>query len=229
MGEKNLTEKYYRYSNPLVPLRENFSLKARAKIHRKFLECLHPTDKTEILDLGTTPDMKLADSNYLEKYYEYPGRITVASIEDCSNLVEAYKLKAFKFNEPGKPLPFSDNEFDILCCSATLEHVGSRKNQEDFVRECLRVAKAVFLTTPNRYFPIEMHTFIPFLHWLPWSWFQKIVLKIVGPFYASTDNLNLLSTKDLYRICENIGAKKARVEYVRTCGFKSNLLLIIEK
>ncbi len=35
--------------------------------------------------------------------------------------------------------------------------------------ECCRVAhRAAFVTTPNRWFPIEVHTRIPFVHWLPW-------------------------------------------------------------
>jgi hypothetical protein len=25
----------------------------------------------------------------------------------------------------------------------------------------------VFLTTPNRFFPLEVHTLVPFAHWLP--------------------------------------------------------------
>jgi hypothetical protein len=29
------------------------------------------------------------------------------------------------------------------------------------------VGRRVFLTTPNRWFPIEVHTRLPFVHWLP--------------------------------------------------------------
>jgi hypothetical protein len=29
------------------------------------------------------------------------------------------------------------------------------------------VANRVFVTTPNRWFPLEVHTLLPFAHWLP--------------------------------------------------------------
>jgi len=35
------------------------------------------------------------------------------------------------------------------------------------VHELARVARHVFVTTPNRFFPIEVHTLLPFAHWLP--------------------------------------------------------------
>jgi hypothetical protein len=48
-----------------------------------------------------------------------------------------------------------------------IEHVGGRDRQEAFVREALRVGRRVFATTPNRWFPIEVHTRLPLVHWLP--------------------------------------------------------------
>ena len=46
-----------------------------------------------------------------------------------------------------------------------LEHVGSFDRQARFVAEMARVARHVFITVPHRYFPVEHHTAIPFLHW----------------------------------------------------------------
>jgi hypothetical protein len=48
-----------------------------------------------------------------------------------------------------------------------IEHVGDRDRQQAFVHEALRVGDRVFLTTPNRWFPVEVHTRLPFVHWLP--------------------------------------------------------------
>ena len=33
--------------------------------------------------------------------------------------------------------------------------------------ELCRVANRVFVTTPNRLFPVDPHTLLPFVHWLP--------------------------------------------------------------
>lgn len=148
-------------------------------MYQRFEEFMHPTQNDEVLDLGVTPDVTLEDSNFFEKYYPYKNKLTIASVEDCDFLKETYGLKEFVRNQSKEALPFKDKQFDILFCSAVLEHVGSRADQKFFLQECMRVADRIYLTTPNRYFPVEMHTFLLFLHWLPWRWFQKIVRKFV--------------------------------------------------
>jgi hypothetical protein len=45
--------------------------------------------------------------------------------------------------------------------------VGRRAEQVAFVQELCRVADRVFVTTPNRWFPVEVHTLLPLVHWLP--------------------------------------------------------------
>src|SRR5215469_9369494 len=65
---------------------------------------------------------------------------------------------------PNQPLPFADKGFAIATSNAVLEHVGSADHQALFVRELTRVARKVFISVPNRYFPVEYHTAIPFLH-----------------------------------------------------------------
>ena len=68
----------------------------------------------------------------------------------------------------GRELPFADGEFDLGFSNAVVEHVaGGRDGQRRFVHELCRVAQRVFVTTPNRWFPLEVHTLLPFVHWLP--------------------------------------------------------------
>ena len=64
-------------------------------------------------------------------------------------------------------MPFADGEFDIVFSNAVIEHVGGREQQRRFVEESLRVARRAFVTTPNRWFPVEVHTRLPLVHWLP--------------------------------------------------------------
>jgi hypothetical protein len=59
--------------------------------------------------------------------------------------------------------------------AAVIEHVGSFARQCDFLKECCRVARrAVFVTTPNRWFPVEFHTILPLVHWLPKPAFRTL-------------------------------------------------------
>lgn len=213
---------YFSYDNPLIKVKTFFSCKARKKMFLQFTQAFQPTSSDEVLDLGVTPDTRLADSNFFEKLYPYKNKLTVASIEDCEFLVRKYGLKAFVQNRPKEPLPFRDEEFDILFCSAVLEHVGTREDQKFFLEECLRISKKIFVTTPNRYFPIEMHTFLPLMHWLPWTIFQKIVRILKGEFWADINNLNLLSSKDIKKM---MGNSMISISFIKTLGWTSNLVI----
>ncbi len=99
----------------------------------------------------------------------------------------------------GDKFPFKDKEFDICWCNAVLEHVGERSRQEKFLKEVRRVAKSSFVTTPNRYFPVELHTRIPLLHYLPKGIFD-IILKRVGKKWATENYMYLLSLKDIKKL-----------------------------
>ena len=55
--------------------------------------------------------------------------------------------------------------------------------------------KNSFITTPNRFYPIDFHTKIPVIHWLPKN-IHRLILKTLGlHFYANEENLNLLDKK----------------------------------
>lgn len=67
----------------------------------------------------------------------------------------------------GKIFSFEDNSFDICWSNAVIEHVGDLKAQLHFITEVNRVTKSVIFYTPNKLFPIEIHTRTPLLHLLP--------------------------------------------------------------
>ena len=85
-----------------------------------------------------------------------------------------------------------DGAFDIVFSNAVIEHVGGRERQRRFVSEAIRVGRRVFLTTPNRRFPIEVHTRLPFVHWLP-DTLSHPVYRAVGKEPAT--ELNLLTRR----------------------------------
>jgi len=187
-----------------------------------FMSTMHPSPSSLILDLGVTPDRSLPESNFFEKFYTYKNKITAASIEDASFLEEVYPGLQFVRIQPG-PLPFADNHFDILFCSAVIEHVGSRERQRTFVTESLRVARQFFFTTPNRHFPLDFHTFLPFLHWLPQPLHQAVLRRLGLDFWSKTENLNLLSPqsfRDLFPPCSSF-----HIFTYRLLGLPSNIVL----
>jgi hypothetical protein len=66
-----------------------------------------------------------------------------------------------------RALPFRDGAFDLVYSNAVIEHLGSEANQRSMAAEIQRVGRSWFVTTPNRWFPFELHTRLPFVSWLP--------------------------------------------------------------
>jgi SAM-dependent methyltransferase len=92
-----------------------------------------------------------------------------------------------------EPLPFNNFEFDVVFSNAVVEHVGSRAEQRAFVGELCRVARSFFITTPNRWFPVEHHTGLPLVHYLPAPVFRSLIHNTKYRHWATEANLNMLT------------------------------------
>lgn len=213
---------YFFLAHPLRGPASKIAFHVRKKIFKGFMETMKPGEQTTILDVGVTPDRTLPESNYFEKLYPYKNKLTATSIEDVSFLEQEYPGLTF-VRTGGERLPFADQHFDIVFCSAVLEHVGNRNEQERFVRELLRVGKRFFLTTPNRSFPVEFHTFLPFVHWLPQPAHQAILRRLGLEFWAKTENLNLLSPATIRSLFPEHANLWIRKHYL--LGLPSNLVI----
>ena len=217
----SLDAPYYRKSI-LSKIALELSLVARQSMVNIFFELFPPTNNFTVLDLGVTSERD-PSANFLEKLYPFPENLTCAGMQDASWLAEEYPGTKFVQLEAGKPLPFKDQEFDCIYSNAVIEHVGTRKDQMAFVRELMRVSKSFYITTPNRYFPVEMHTHVPLLHLLPQKLFRYF-LKLKGEvFYAEEKNLNLLSRQDLLNLFPK--ETKPSTVYIYTYWFASNIII----
>jgi hypothetical protein len=200
----------------------------RRSMYARFLSIVEPQPPETILDVGATSDRVYDFSNYLEAWYPHKSKITAVGIDDAKFLEELYPGITF-LKADGRDLPFEDGAFDVVHSSAVLEHVGSRENQMQFIRELARVARrAVFMTTPNRWFPVEVHTVLPLVHWLPAPRFRAVLRWLGHDMLSREENLNLLSASDLHSMCRDIGVRH-RVDTARLCGMSSNLLLTVYK
>jgi len=156
----------------LTGLAARASLWNRRRKLALFLEELRPGPETTIVDVGvgdtgfdTEPGVALSH-NFFEAMYPWPERITAVSDVPLPNFAQEFPEVA-PVTASGTNLPFENDSFDIAFSNAVLEHVGGREEQRRFVHELCRVAPKVFVSTPNRRFPVEVHTLVPFLHWLP--------------------------------------------------------------
>ena len=166
-------------------------MRSRERKLRLFLELYRPGPETTVLDVGVTnaPFGRGSSDNFFEALYPWPERITGVGRTELERFSAAFpKVRAVRAD--GRDLPFGNAEFDVGFSNAVVEHVaGGREGQRQFVHELCRVAQRVFVTTPNRRFPIEVHTLLPFVHWLPKGPRERLL-----PF---DDVLDPLSAKDL--------------------------------
>ena len=217
-------EKYYREISP-GGVAERFLILARNRIFHDFRTQVQPSHSDRLLDVGVS-DVVNDGANVLERSYPHQENITACGLGTGIQFREAFPLVRYIQIEPNVRLPFDDNTFDIATSNAVLEHVGSLENQFFFVRELCRVARRVFISVPNRFFPIEHHTALPIVHYQD-NIFQ-LACQVTGKSeWAREETLILMTRKRLWELASPI-RKRASVGYTGLWlgPFSSNLYLV---
>jgi len=201
-------------------------IKKRQEICDIISESLKDITIYDALDIGTTNDDNYESNNYLTK--------NLKNISVFKSISDQYFEDNFFKNILTKSITedLSTEEInifrsDLIISNATIEHVGSFENQVKMIKNILKLTKKYFvITTPNRYHPLDFHTKLPFIHWLPKKVHRKILSFLGLNFFSYEKNLNLLSENDL-RLCLKIsGITSYKIYYVYLFGFKSNLLVL---
>jgi Methylase involved in ubiquinone/menaquinone biosynthesis len=223
----SLNAQYNVASPNSLPVR--IAARARRKMYQLFLDEVAPSQSEFVLDVGVTSEREYEASNYLEAWLPNKERITAVGLDDASFLETAYPGILF-CHADGCELPFRDSAFDVIHSSAVLEHVGGDARQRRFICELARSARrAVFITTPNRWFPIEFHSVLPFVHWLPQSMFRKFLRFIGHADLAEEKNLNLLGRRDVQELCRDLCGWHVEQRTISMFGWPSNLILILRR
>ena len=136
-------------------------LKKRLEISGIINDTIKDLQIHDALDIGTTSDDKNASSNIVIKNIKNIDKFKCISDQIVSSDFFNKKLKKSITEE------FSENELyqfssDLVISNATIEHVGGELKQKRMIENIIRLTKKIFIiTTPNRFYPIELHTKIP--------------------------------------------------------------------
>ena len=157
---------------------------ARAKRARLFRHMFTIGPSTRILDVGSENGSAIA--TVIEGTKAKPHNVYIADID-----VAAVRSGSRRFGFVPVPIPtsgrlsFADGYFDIVHCSSVIEHVTvpkseiwhirsgaefrkrARARQREFADEIRRLGRAYYVQTPNKWFPIESHTWLPLVGVLP--------------------------------------------------------------
>lgn len=196
---------------------------ARAQMHQRFMELMSPDQHHKVLDFGASEFIE-ENANFLERRYPYPHNITCAGIGDGADIKRHFPEVNYQKLVPMAPLPFEDKQFDIAYSNAVLEHVGGKQNRLYLLGEISRVAKRLFIALPNRFFPVEHHTAIPFLHYSP-GLFRRLLKGTKRDYWSKMENLDFIGYGVFSEELRSVRAD-AHVELagLRIGPFSSNLI-----
>lgn len=162
-----------------------FRSRQRAGRAQIFRSAFPLTADSRVLDIGAAGGDNIA--RVLEGSDVRPANVYIADIDPTS--LERGRLRhgfePIVISDSDSRLPFSNGFFDVVYCSSVIEHVtlpksqiwnvrsgreftrAAQARQDEFAREIRRLGRGYFVQTPNRWFPIESHSWLPFVGYLP--------------------------------------------------------------
>lgn len=116
---------------------------------------------------------------------------------------------------------FDDGSFDVAFSNSVIEHLGDWESQRRMAAEVRRVARRYFVQTPNRYFPLEPHFFVPGFQFLPRAARVGLVRRFALGYYdaipdpaaagRAVDEIRLLSAGELRELFPDARLYRERV------------------
>jgi SAM-dependent methyltransferase len=200
----------------------------QAKLYAHFSSFFSPQPEWRVLDLGVDGGDPDPGTHFFERNYPFPQKLTSAGLEEGAPFREANPEVSYVQLERKSKLPFKDQEFDLVFCNAVIEHVGTRAEQAAFLKEIFRVGKRAFVTTPNRWYPVEFHTLLPLVHWLPVSMHRRLLRRVGFDFFADEQNMNLLDRTEFLSLVEPQLRNRVKTGFHRFLGWTSNYFIVLQ-
>jgi 2-polyprenyl-3-methyl-5-hydroxy-6-metoxy-1,4-benzoquinol methylase len=129
-----------------------------------------PVSEWVVLDVGCAQGLY---THELSKYVKH-----VVGVEPYKELFEvAQRFNQGSANVTLYHLPVEqlncDKKFDLVLSLTTVEHMPDARTSFERVLEMMNSGAILFLTAPNKLWPLEAHYRLPFLSWLPLSWANR--------------------------------------------------------
>jgi len=217
------------------------TLSRRAREHRAalFRGRFVLDENTRLLDIGAEGGTNI--HRVLQGTRVRPENVYIADIlpEHVEEGARRYGYVPVVISESG-PLPFPDQYFDVVFCNSVIEHVTlpksrvwkefstrrfreeSLRRQRQFAAEVRRLGKQYFVQTPYRHFPIEAHSWLPFVAELP-RWLLIPVLRLAHFVWVTrpVPDWYLLDRAELAGLFG-----EAKIEEEKFCGLTKSLMAV---
>ena len=174
-------------------IKNDLAFQVRRRIFARFLHECAPGPEARVADFGVSGHRDHPVHYFFESLYPHREQLTAIgrAAEEAGWFAETFP--GIRFLEADlRAIPLPDGYFDYGICNAVVEHAGPRDQQMALVSEVCRVCRCVLFTTPNKRFPLELHTWLPLLHWLPNAAYRAALRRLGLGYFAEIENLNLL-------------------------------------
>jgi ubiquinone/menaquinone biosynthesis C-methylase UbiE len=163
---------------------------SRRKKVQMFFGALNPSPSDTLLDIGGSIGM----TGEFSKLYGFFNNVSTLNLEP--EPVGSGHATFIQGDACQMPLP--SNSFDYVFSNAVIEHVGDFSRQRRMAQEVARVArKGYFITTPNRNFPIDPHSYLPFYHLLSLSARRRLAEGILKRYLGGHEEYWMLSARQM--------------------------------
>jgi SAM-dependent methyltransferase len=178
--------------------KNDLAMAIRKKVFRQFWRTMRPSREMRVADFGVSGHRDHPAHYFFETLYPWKDRLTAIgrAAENAEWMPQQFPGLTF-VEADLRSIPLPDDYFDIGICNAVIEHAGTYDQQMALVREVCRVCRKVMFTTPNKGFPVEVHTFVPFAHWLPDPQFRTVLRTLGHHELAPIEQLNPLDARTL--------------------------------
>ena len=110
-------------------------------------------------------------------------------------------VEGYHYVRAGTALPFADASFDVVISNHVIEHLDDAQLHMQELSRVVRADGLVYLATPNRWWPWEVHYGLPLMHYLPRALFWALLHR-AGRFH---EPLFLLGSGSLRRLALGAG------------------------
>jgi hypothetical protein len=203
-----------------------------------FLEYITLKKGETILDLGG------GNGSYMDRFGSALNNYSVVVADICEEDLKIAREKGYNIiclDSANNKLPFKDKQINCIFCNSVIEHVTIPKDQlwskesnsnefarisiaiqKKFATEIIRCSKKYYVQTPHKYFPIESHSWFPFLGYMGRRT-QLRLLKLINKFWIkkTQPDWNLLTEIDMQVLFPD-----AEIFVNKKFGFKKEIIAI---
>lgn len=181
----NFEQQYYKTRNPVSKTKEVIKSHVEEVISSIYPYLKKPLKEVSVLDVGSGQgEYSFELAKHVKKVvgvepYREPYEVSILGNMRSRSKIEFYNVPIEKFR--------SKEKFDLVLCLTVIEHMPNAEKSFQQIFKLLKRGGVIYLTAPNRLWPVESHYKLLFLSWLP-APLANLYMRLSGRGKSYTDS-----------------------------------------